>query len=66
VSWFEGVFATQRTVWALVGAAAIVVLIGFLDDLFDLDWLTKLAGQILAAGVVAWQAFRLCRSRSVA
>lgn len=59
VSWFQGVFQAPRTVWALVGAAAIVVLIGFLDDLFDLDWLTKLAGQILAAGVVAWQGVQI-------
>ena len=59
VSWFDEVFASPRNVWALVGAAAIVVVIGFIDDLIELDWLTKLAGQILAAGLVAWQGVQI-------
>ena len=29
------------------------------DDLYDLDWMTKLAGQIIAAGVLAWQGVQL-------
>ena len=59
VSWFDEVFASPRNVWALGGAAAIVVVIGFIDDLIELDWLTKLAGQILAAGLVAWQGVQI-------
>ncbi len=59
VSWFDEVFASPREVWALLGAAAIVVVIGFVDDLIELDWLTKLAGQILAAGLVAWQGVQI-------
>ena len=59
VSWFDEVFASPRNVWALVGAAAIVVVSGFIDDLIELDWLTKLAGQILAAGLVAWQGVQI-------
>ncbi|MBO0841341.1 MAG: undecaprenyl/decaprenyl-phosphate alpha-N-acetylglucosaminyl 1-phosphate transferase [Sciscionella sp.] len=35
----------------LVGGGAIV-LVGILDDRFELDWLTKLAGQVTAAGVL--------------
>jgi len=59
VSWFDGVFADSAAVWALVAAAAVVVGIGFIDDLFELDWVTKLAGQILAAGIVAWQGVQI-------
>ena len=59
VGWFDEVFANPRDVYALLGASAIVVAIGFVDDLIDLDWLTKLAGQILAAGLVAWQGVQI-------
>jgi len=59
VSWFDPVFDNPREVWALLGAAAIVVAIGFVDDLIELDWLTKLAGQIFAAGLVAWQGVQI-------
>jgi len=59
VSWFDQVFDNPREVWALLGAAAIVVAIGFVDDLIELDWLTKLAGQIFAAGLVAWHGVQI-------
>ncbi len=59
IDWFEVVFADPGPVWGLVAAAAIVVAIGALDDVFDLDWVTKLAGQILAAGIVAWQGVQI-------
>lgn len=53
------VFADAGPVWALLGAATIIVLIGVADDLWDLDWLTKLAGQIIAAGLLAWQGVQI-------
>jgi UDP-GlcNAc:undecaprenyl-phosphate GlcNAc-1-phosphate transferase len=59
ISWFDAVFVDPAAVWALLGAAAIVVAIGFVDDVFELDWVTKLAGQILAAGLVAWQGVQI-------
>lgn len=48
------VFAEPRLVWALVAACFIIAVIGVLDDLFDLDWMLKLAAQLLASGVLAW------------
>ena len=42
----------------LVGAV-IVCAVGVLDDIRELDWLTKLAGQMLAAGVMAFQGVQL-------
>ncbi len=35
-------------------AALIIVVMGVIDDLWDLDWVTKLAGQFIAAGVLAF------------
>nr|WP_194720227.1 MraY family glycosyltransferase [Cellulosimicrobium arenosum] len=46
--------ADPRT-WGIVGAAAVVCLLGMADDIWDLDWMTKLAGQVLAAGLMATQ-----------
>lgn len=47
------------TPWAILASAAIVSLLGVFDDLWDLDWLTKLLGQMLAAGLMAWQGVQL-------
>ncbi|MBE1874847.1 MraY family glycosyltransferase [Myceligenerans pegani] len=48
----EDVFS-DRQVLGIVGGALIVCLLGWADDVWDLDWLTKLAGQVLAAGFMA-------------
>ncbi len=48
------VFSDPTPVLAILGAALLVVVIGVVDDLWDLDWMTKLAGQFVAAGIVAW------------
>lgn len=49
------IFSDPSQILSIVGAALLIVLIGVADDVWDLDWLTKLAGQFLAAGLVAWQ-----------
>jgi UDP-GlcNAc:undecaprenyl-phosphate/decaprenyl-phosphate GlcNAc-1-phosphate transferase len=41
--------------WGVLLGAAIVCALGIADDLWTLDAITKLAGQALAAGVMAWQ-----------
>lgn len=51
----EPIFATSNTVWAILGGAALVCLLGAADDIWELDWFTKLIGQVLAAGLMAWQ-----------
>lgn len=50
-----GVPIADTRAWGIVGAAAIVCLLGVADDIWDLDWMTKLAGQVLAAGLMASQ-----------
>ena len=56
---FHLIFANPGPIFAILGSALIIVLIGVADDLWDLDWTTKLAGQIIAAGLLAWQGVQL-------
>jgi UDP-GlcNAc:undecaprenyl-phosphate GlcNAc-1-phosphate transferase len=56
---FHLIFAKPGPIFAILGAALIVVLIGVADDIWDLDWTTKLAGQLIAAGLLAWQGVQL-------
>ncbi|MEI7419529.1 MAG: MraY family glycosyltransferase [Actinomycetes bacterium] len=59
IGWFEVVFADPGPIIAISIAALIVMAIGFLDDLYDLDWTIKLAGQFLSAGVLAWNGVQI-------
>lgn len=59
MSQFALIFDDPGAVLGLLGAAALIVAIGVADDIWDLDWLTKLAGQIIAAGILAWQGIQL-------
>lgn len=59
LGWFEIVFDDMSTIWAIIGASAIITIVGLLDDLVDMDWTLKLAGQILAAGLLAWQGVQI-------
>nr|WP_231988230.1 MraY family glycosyltransferase [Nakamurella panacisegetis] len=45
-------FDSSSTIQGVLVAGAVIVLVGVLDDRFDLDAVTKLFGQILAAGVL--------------
>lgn len=56
---FSIVFTEPGKVLGLLGAASIIVLIGVADDIWDLDWITKLAGQFIAAGLLAWQGVQI-------
>ena len=49
------IFSDPEQILAILGAALLIVLLGVADDLWDLDWMTKLAGQFIAAGLIAWQ-----------
>ena len=52
------IFQGGEMMGVLIGAV-IVCSVGVLDDIRELDWLTKLAGQMLAAGVMAFQGVQL-------
>lgn len=52
---FFSIFWTDpASVWAILGATLLIVLVGVADDLWDLDWMIKLGAQFLAAGLIAW------------
>ena len=53
------IFREPLQVPAVLGAALLIVVIGIVDDIWDLDWFTKLAGQVLAAGILAWQGVQI-------
>ncbi|WP_375389058.1 MraY family glycosyltransferase [uncultured Amnibacterium sp.] len=56
IQYFRIVFfdGNERQIIAILCAATLIVVMGVLDDFFDLDWTTKLIGQVLAAGLLAW------------
>jgi UDP-GlcNAc:undecaprenyl-phosphate/decaprenyl-phosphate GlcNAc-1-phosphate transferase len=51
----SAVFDGSQTVVALLSGVVIIVILGIVDDKWGLDAPTKLAGQVLAAGVMAFQ-----------
>lgn len=56
--YMKPVFSTNIP-WAVVGAALGLQLLGVVDDLIELDWLTKLSGQILIVGLMAFSGVQL-------
>lgn len=56
---FAGVTAHPRQLLTLVAAATIIVAVGVLDDLLDLDWMIKLGAQLFTAGLLAWQGVQI-------
>lgn len=53
------VFRPGSGVWGVLIGAGLMCLVGALDDIWPFDWYTKLAGEVLAAGVMAWQGVQL-------
>ncbi|NLA65058.1 MAG: undecaprenyl/decaprenyl-phosphate alpha-N-acetylglucosaminyl 1-phosphate transferase, partial [Leucobacter sp.] len=51
---FADAFSSSAQFWALLGACALIAVIGVLDDLLDLDWMVKLGVQLAASGLLAW------------
>ena len=46
---------------AILLGGVVMCLVGVIDDIFELDAITKLAGEVLAAGIVAVQGIQLYR-----
>src|SRR5690625_6422277 len=46
IPFLEGLYDGSRQPWAILAAAGLVCLLGAADDKWDLDWMTKLAGQV--------------------
>ncbi len=58
IGWFSQLFEGHQ-LWALLLAGAFICGLGIVDDIWDLDWYTKLAGQLLVAWWLAWQGFQI-------
>lgn len=59
IPFLGSVFHTSGAAWAVIAGAGLVCLVGVIDDIYDLDWMAKLAGQVLAAWIVAWGGVQL-------
>lgn len=55
IPYLQQEFAANSSAWGILIGAALMCLIGAIDDVWDLDWYAKLAGEVLAAGAMAWQ-----------
>ena len=58
IPYLEGVFE-GGSAWGVVTSGGLLCALGVVDDLFDLEWWAKLAGQALAASIWAWQGVQL-------
>ncbi|HEX4442669.1 MAG TPA: MraY family glycosyltransferase [Galbitalea sp.] len=58
VAWFvpplRSAFGDSWQIATILLAALIIVILGVIDDIIDLGWVTKLAGQLIAALVLAF------------
>jgi len=50
----HGVFSTGTSGLGLIVGATLLVLLGIADDIWSLDAVTKLVGQVMAGGIMAW------------
>ncbi|MDQ1560704.1 MAG: UDP-GlcNAc:undecaprenyl-phosphate/decaprenyl-phosphate GlcNAc-phosphate transferase [Actinomycetota bacterium] len=50
----QPVFEDPEQILTILAAAFVIVVLGVIDDIWDLSWLTKLAGQIIVAGILAF------------
>ncbi len=49
---FDSLWVPPRQMWSILAAVGVIAIVGVIDDLWDLDWMIKLAAQFLAAGII--------------
>lgn len=54
IPFLADIFAAGSSAWGILYGAGLMCAVGALDDLWELTWYAKLAGEVLAAGVMAW------------
>src|SRR5690348_13696545 len=59
IPFFDPIFFKNQSVYIVLLSAGAVCLLGVFDDLWQLDAVTRLAGQALASGLMAWQGIQL-------
>ncbi|WRS30180.1 MraY family glycosyltransferase [Actinomycetaceae bacterium MB13-C1-2] len=53
IPYFKPVYSASPALWAVLVGSVAICLLGAVDDIWELDWMTKLAGQFLVAGGMA-------------
>lgn len=51
---FAIIWSDPAPILSILAATTLIVIVGVIDDLWDLDWMIKLGAQFLAAGIIAW------------
>ncbi len=59
IPYLTRVLGSGSGAWGVLIGAGLMCLVGIIDDIWELVWYAKLAGEILAAGVMAWQGVTL-------
>ncbi|MFP7696891.1 MraY family glycosyltransferase [Trueperella sp. LYQ143] len=59
IPYLHPIFSNTSGIWAIVLGGGIMCAVGTIDDIWELTWYTKLAGELIAAGVMAWQGVQL-------
>ena len=54
IAFTTGLFENYNQEWVILAGAVLICLLGMADDLWDLDWMLKMAGQLLISVFVAW------------
>lgn len=57
--WVKELFTTGYQPWVILLGAVLICLLGMADDIWDLDWMLKMSGQILIAVFVSWQGIQI-------
>ncbi|MBS6346894.1 MraY family glycosyltransferase [Alloscardovia omnicolens] len=52
--WVDNLFDESHQLWVVLLGAVLINAVGVLDDLFDLDWMLKMSGQLLISLLVSW------------
>ena len=59
IPFLKPVYQASNALWAVLLGALAICLLGAIDDVWELDWLAKLAGQFLVAGGMAFGGVQL-------
>ncbi|MBO5633653.1 MAG: undecaprenyl/decaprenyl-phosphate alpha-N-acetylglucosaminyl 1-phosphate transferase [Aeriscardovia sp.] len=58
--WISRVFPrSDNQSWIILAGAAMICALGVCDDIWDLDWMLKMSGQILIAVFVSWKGVQI-------
>lgn len=54
IPFISNLFVSTHQPWVILAGAWMICLLGVADDLWDLDWMLKMSGQLLISVFVAW------------